>query len=200
MLLSFYKENQIECGVDEAGRGALAGPVCAAAVILPSDFTHDFLTDSKKLSAKKRYELREIILEKAISWAVSFVSHTVIDKINILQATYDAMHDAIKKLDKKPDFLLIDGNRFRPYPNIPHECIVKGDGTYLSIAAASILAKTFRDDKMKELHQKHPEYSWDKNMGYGTKKHVETIINIGKSPYHRQSFHINRQAKLPLEF
>ncbi len=189
MLSAYYKKDQIECGVDEAGRGALAGPVCAAAVILPPDFIHESLNDSKKLSEKKRYELQKVILEEAVSWAVSFVSHTRIDEINILQATYEAMHNAIKKLTVTPDFLLIDGNRFRPYPDIPHQCMVKGDASYLSIAAASILAKTFRDDKMKELHVTHPEYDWDKNKGYGTKKHVETIIKIGRSPYHRKTFH-----------
>ena len=178
----------IEAGVDEAGRGPLAGPVYAAAVILPEDFVIEGLDDSKKISEKKRYELRKIIEVQALDYAVASVSNEEIDKINILNATYKAMHLAISKLKTKPQHLIIDGNRFKPYRNIPFDCIVKGDGKYASIAAASILAKTYRDDFMIKIAKEFPQYGWETNKGYGTKKHIEAIEKYGITPYHRKSF------------
>ena len=178
----------IEAGVDEAGRGPLAGPVYAAAVILPEDFVIEGLDDSKKISEKKRYELREIIEDQALDYAVASVSNEEIDKINILNATYKAMQLAISKLKIKPQHLIIDGNRFKPYRDIPFDCIVKGDGKYASIAAASILAKTYRDDFMIKIAKEYPQYSWESNKGYGTKKHIEAIEKYGITPYHRKSF------------
>lgn len=187
LLLSFDK-NKIEAGCDEAGRGCLAGPVVAAAVILPPKFKNSTLDDSKKLSEKKRYALREIIEKEALAWAVGIVSPEEIDKINILNASFLAMHRAIDQLKVNPEQLLIDGNRFNSYHNIPHHCIVKGDGKYLSIAAASILAKTYRDDMMFELHKKYPIYDWDSNKGYPTKKHRLAIREYGNTPHHRKTF------------
>ena len=178
----------IEAGVDEAGRGPLAGPVYAAAVILPEDFVIEGLDDSKKISEKKRYELRKIIEVQALDYAVASVSNEEIDRINILNATYKAMHLAISKLKTKPQHLIIDGNRFKPYRDIPFDCIVKGDGKYASIAAASILAKTYRDDFMIKIAKEYPQYGWESNKGYGTKKHIEAIEKYGISPYHRKSF------------
>ena len=186
-LLKSYS-GVLEAGVDEAGRGPLAGPVVAAAVILPSDAEISGLNDSKKLGEKKRYELREQIEKIAVDFAVAFVYNEEIDKINILNATYKAMHLAISKLKNTPELLLIDGNRFKPYKKIEYKCIVKGDGKYCSIAAASILAKTYRDDYMIKLFKDFPAYKWDKNKGYGTKEHFAAIEKYGLTPYHRRSF------------
>lgn len=188
MLKSSFSSDKIEAGLDEVGRGCLAGPVVAAAVILPKDFTNDLMNDSKKLSVKNRESLVEVIKEHAISWAVAEVSHEKIDEINILNASFLAMHVALEQLKKQPELLLVDGNRFKPYQSIPYECIVKGDGKFLSIAAASILAKSYRDNLMAELAVEYPGYDWEKNVGYPTKKHREGIKNIGVSPYHRKSF------------
>ncbi len=187
LLLSFDK-NKIEAGCDEAGRGCLAGPVVAAAVILPPKFKNDILDDSKKLTEKKRYALRKVIEKEALAWAVGIVSPEEIDKINILNASFLAMHRAIDQLKIRPEQLLIDGNRFNPYADIDHHCIVKGDGKYLSIAAASVLAKTYRDDIMLGLHEKFPNYDWDSNKGYPTKKHRLAIVENGSTPHHRKTF------------
>jgi len=189
-LKPFYKKNQIEVGLDEAGRGCLAGPVVAAAVILPPNFNHPLLDDSKKLTEKKREALREIIEKEALAYAVAFVDHKKIDEINILNASFLAMHKAIDKIKVKYNFLLIDGNRFKDYKKVPHECIVKGDGKYQSIAAASILAKTYRDEYIIKLSKKFPEYQWQQNKAYPTKKHVDAILKYGITPYHRRSYHI----------
>jgi len=186
-----YFSLTVEAGIDEAGRGPLAGPVYAAAVILPHDFDLPELNDSKKLTEKKRYELRKKIEDTATDFAIASVSNEEIDKINILNATFKAMHMAIEKLKITPEHLLIDGNRFKPYKNIPFTCIVKGDGKYANIAAASILAKTYRDDYMVDLAKKYPEYGWDTNKGYGTKKHLEAIEKYGITPHHRKSFLTN---------
>jgi ribonuclease HII len=180
----------LECGTDEAGRGCLAGPVTAAAVILPDDFTHPWLTDSKQLSEKKRQELRPIIEEAALSFAVSHVMMEEIDQVNILNASILAMHRSIEKLEIAPQFIAIDGNRFKPFRKIPYECVVKGDGKYLHIAAASILAKTYRDEYLSELHQEFPAYNWKRNKGYPTKEHREAIKKFGPTPYHRKSFRL----------
>lgn len=188
MLLPYLKEHVIEAGCDEAGRGCLAGPVFAAAVILPEDFRNDLLNDSKKLSEKRRYELRPIIEAEAIAWAVGIVSAKEIDKINILNASFLAMHRAIETLQVKPEHLIIDGNRFKPYPNTPHQCVVKGDGKYMSIAAASILAKTYRDDYMNQIAEEYPAYQWAKNKGYPTKDHRKAIEAFGATEHHRMSF------------
>ncbi|MDO4755473.1 MAG: ribonuclease HII [Parabacteroides sp.] len=188
MLLPYLEANRIEAGCDEAGRGCLAGSVYAAAVILPPDFYNEDLNDSKQLSEKKRYALRPIIEREAIAWAVGVVTPEEIDKVNILKASFLAMHRAIEQLRTQPEHLLIDGNRFTPYPNIPHTTVVKGDGKYLSIAAASILAKTYRDDYMNELALKYPEYHWTDNKGYPTKAHREAIRQYGITPYHRKTF------------
>lgn len=188
MLLPYMLENKIEAGCDEAGRGCLAGAVFAAAVILPSDFKNEILNDSKQLSEKKRYELRPIIEKQALAWAVGIVSPEEIDKINILNASFLAMHRAIEQLHLKPEHLLIDGNRFNAYPGIPHTVVVKGDGKYMSIAAASILAKTYRDDYMNRISEKYPEYGWDKNKGYPTKAHRNAIREKGITPFHRKTF------------
>jgi ribonuclease HII len=197
-LAAFYNENLIEAGCDEAGRGCLAGPVVAAAVILPVDFYNEFLNDSKQLTDKKRYELRPIIEKEAIAWAVGIVDHVEIDEINILKASFEAMHRAIKQLSVKPEHLLIDGNRFTPYPSIPHTCMVKGDARFLSIAAASILAKTYRDDIMDKQHVEYPFYDWNKNKGYPTKKHRDGIAKYGVSPYHRMTFNLLGSGQLNL--
>jgi len=190
MLENYFDISKTEAGVDEAGRGCYAGPVVAAAVVLPKNFHHPLLNDSKKLSEKQRDELRPIIEKEAICFGVSFVDNEEIDKINILQATYKAMHQSIFQLSLQPDLLLIDGNRFKPFPNISHHCIVKGDGKYASIAAASILAKTYRDEIMNKLHVEFPEYGWKKNKGYGTAEHRKAIEKIGLCTYHRKSYNI----------
>lgn len=187
MLSLKYSDYELEAGIDEAGRGCLAGPVVAAAVILPPDFYAEKLNDSKKLTHKDRLILREIILEKAIAWQIGVVEAPRIDEINILQATYEAMHLAINGLSVKPDFLIIDGNRFRPHA-IPSETIIKGDGKFANIAAASILAKTYRDDIMNELHTKYSAYLWNENKGYPTLAHKEAISLHGLTPYHRKTF------------
>ena len=188
MLHPIFSSFSLEVGTDEAGRGCLAGPVVAAAVILPPDFSHAFLNDSKQLSEKKRQELRPIIEENAISFAVSFVMQDEIDEINILQASITAMHRAIDGLKIIPEFIIIDGNKFRKYQQIPHQTIVKGDSKYLSIAAASILAKTYRDDYMKKIHQEFPVYFWNKNKGYPTVEHRNAIREFGATIHHRKSF------------
>lgn len=187
-LASFLYKNTIEAGCDEAGRGCLAGPVFASAVILPKNYSNELLNDSKKLSEKKRYLLRDVIEKDALAWAVGIVSHKEIDKINILNASFLAMHRAIEQLKIKPEHLLIDGNRFNPFPGIKHTCIVKGDGKYLSIAAASVLAKTYRDDFMLAQHDKFPIYDWNNNKGYPTKKHRASIQKYGINEIHRKSF------------
>ncbi|RKE00157.1 ribonuclease HII [Marinifilum flexuosum] len=188
MLASFLHDKTIEAGCDEAGRGCLAGPVFAAAVILPTNFSNEILNDSKKLSEKKRYLLRETIEKEAIAWAVGIVDHEEIDQINILNASFLAMHRAVDQLKTKPEHLLIDGNRFNPYKDIKHTCVIKGDGKYASIAAASILAKTYRDDFMMKIHNQFPNYDWNSNKGYPTKKHRIAIREHGISPFHRKSF------------
>ena len=200
MLLPYLQENRIEAGCDEAGRGCLAGAVYAAAVILPSDFKNEMLNDSKQLTEKQRYALRSVIEESALAWAVGIVSPEEIDQINILNASFLAMHRAIDQLKIRPEHLLIDGNRFNPYPNIPHTTIVKGDGKYLSIAAASILAKTYRDDYMNQLHREYPVYDWDHNKGYPTKKHRAAIAEHGTTPYHRMTFNLLGGEQLSLDF
>ena len=197
MLKQFFSNKEtIECGCDEAGRGCLAGPVVAAAVILPQGFLHPLLNDSKKLSDKQRRLLRPIIEQNAIAYCVGFVSNQEIDKINILQASFLAMNRAVEGLKQKPELLLIDGNRFNNKTDIAFECIVKGDSLYQSIAAASILAKTYRDDYMLNLHKEFPKYHWDKNMGYPTKQHRQAIIENGISPFHRKSFNLSYQTSL----
>lgn len=190
MLKSYFKKNEIEAGCDEAGRGCLAGPVYAAAVILPRSFKHPLLNDSKLLTKEHRNLLRPIIEEKAIAWAVGKVNPKEIDKINILNASFLAMHRAVKKLEITPSLLLIDGNRFNPFPKIPHHCIVKGDSKYRSIAAASILAKTYRDAYMEKLAKKFPDYSWITNKGYPTKAHRSAIQLHGSTKHHRMSFRL----------
>ena len=183
------QEGRIEAGCDEAGRGCLAGAVFAAAVVLPPDFKSEELNDSKQLSERKRYALRPLIEREALAWAVGVVTPEEIDRINILNASFLAMHRAVDQLQIRPDHLLIDGNRFNPYPTIPHTTVVKGDGKYLSIAAASILAKTYRDDYMAELHKTYPYYGWNHNAGYPTKEHIAALKALGPSPEHRRSFH-----------
>lgn len=191
MLMPYYQKDHIEAGCDEAGRGCYAGPVFAAAVILPKEFSHPLLNDSKKVSEKNRMLLKEIIENTALAWAVSKIDHEEIDRINILNASIKAMHIAIQLLKLVPEYLLIDGNRFKKYQQIPHQCFVKGDGKFASIAAASILAKTHRDAYMKKLHQKFPAYHWDRNKGYGTLDHRNAIESLGLCKYHRKSFSIN---------
>lgn len=199
-LKAYYKAGVVEAGCDEAGRGCLAGPVHAAAVILPKGFHNSMLNDSKQLSESQRYKLRIIIEEDAVEWAVGIVDNVEIDEINILRASHLAMHRAIDKLKIRPEHLIIDGNRFTDYSGIPHECIVKGDGKYFSIAAASVLAKTYRDDYMRKIAEEYPGYDWDKNKGYPTKKHRQAIRELGKTPYHRLSFTlIPPQLKLDFE-
>ncbi len=190
MLKAYFDKTLIEAGCDEAGRGCLAGPVYAAAVILPKKYRNKWLDDSKKLTDKDRYELRPEIEEKAISWALGVVDNVEIDKINILKASFLAMHRALDQLSQSPQLLLIDGNRFTPYKTIPHQCIIKGDGKYLNIAAASILAKTYRDDFMKEAALQHPHYGWENNMGYPTKFHREAIRNHSTTSLHRMTFQL----------
>ena len=198
-LLPYFQKNTIEAGCDEAGRGCLAGPVFAAAVILPPNFKNDLLNDSKKLTEKQRYQLRPIIEEQALAWAVEMVSNTEIDEINILNASFLAMHKAVQKLKVIPEHLLIDGNRFRPRTKIPFTCMIKGDGRFYSIAAASVLAKTYRDDFMLNLHKDFPLYDWHKNKGYPTKKHRAAIKEHGVTPHHRMSFRL-LDEQLELDF
>ncbi|MBR6169731.1 MAG: ribonuclease HII [Bacteroidaceae bacterium] len=206
MLEAYYKEGLIEAGCDEAGRGCLAGPVFAAAVILPSDFRNEMLNDSKQLTEKKRYQLREVIEREALAWAVGIVDNKEIDKINILNASILAMHRSLDQLTVRPEYIIVDGNRWKPYQEltandnvndndnepkvVPATTIVKGDGKYLSIAAASILAKTYRDDFMLRIHEEFPQYHWDKNKGYPAKVHREAIRQYGTTPYHRMSFNL----------
>ena len=204
MLKAYYKEGLIEAGCDEAGRGCLAGPVFAAAVILPSDFRNEMLNDSKQLTEKKRYQLREVIEREALAWAVGIVDNKEIDKINILNASILAMHRSLDQLTVRPEYIIVDGNRWKPYQEptandnvndnepkvVPATTIVKGDGKYLSIASASILAKTYRDDFMLRIHEEFPQYHWDKNKGYPAKVHREAIRQYGTTPYHRMSFNL----------
>jgi ribonuclease HII len=200
LLKLFYQTELVEAGCDEAGRGCLAGPVFAAAVILPEGFYHEKLNDSKQVTEEDRYELRAFIEKNAISYQVASVDHEEIDRINILNASFKAMHLAIEKLKKKAQFLIIDGNRFTKYKRVPHACIIQGDAHYASIAAASILAKTYRDDFMRNLHPEFPEYKWIKNKGYGTKEHRLAIEQFGLTPYHRRSFSCSSsQLELDME-
>lgn len=199
--LSLYLvEGRIEAGCDEAGRGCIAGPVYAAAVILPHDFCNPLLNDSKQLTERQRYYLRPIIEREAVAWAVGVVDNKEIDKINILKASFVAMHRAIDQLKVRPEHLLIDGNRFIPYPGIPHTTIVKGDGKMMSIAAASILAKTYRDDFMNRIAEEYPLYDWRENKGYPTSKHREAIRRYGTTPYHRMTFNLLGDGQLSLDF
>jgi len=191
-LLNYLHPDLVEAGCDEAGRGPLAGPVFAAAVILPKDFHHPLLNDSKKMSEKAREELRPIIEREAIAWAVEEVSAREIDTINILNASITGMQRAVRRLEVKPEFLLIDGNKFKPFDGYEYQCVVKGDAKFASIAAASVLAKTYRDEYMRKLAQEFPQYGWDRNMGYPTKEHVEAIIRHGYTPHHRKSFHLKQ--------
>ena len=190
MLLSYKNSGVIAAGCDEAGRGCLAGPVYAAAVILPPNFEHELISDSKKLSERMRYELRPIIEESAVAWAVGVVTAEEIDKINILNASILAMHRALEQLKVQPEYILVDGNRFKPYGKTPFSCEVKGDGRFLSIAAASILAKTYRDDYMNSIAKEYPQYGWCENKGYPTKAHRNAIREFGVTPHHRKSFQL----------
>lgn len=199
MLEAYYTKDVIEAGCDEAGRGCLAGPVFAAAVILPPDFKSELLNDSKQLSEKNRYALRPLIEQEAIAWGVGVVTAPEIDAINILKASFLAMHRAIEQLKVQPQALLIDGNRFTPYKEIPFTCMVKGDGRFLSIAAASILAKTYRDDYMLQLAEEYPSYGWQQNKGYPTRAHREAISKHGITPYHRKTFTL-LPSQLTLDF
>lgn len=196
MLKPSYTENLIEAGCDEAGRGCLAGPVFAAAVILPKNYANEALNDSKKISEKGRESLRSEIEKDALAWAVAYCDHLEIDEINILNASILAMHKALTMLKQIPQLILVDGNRFKPFDNIEYKCIIKGDGKYNSIAAASILAKTHRDEFMLNKHLEYPEYQWHKNKGYPTKFHKNAISQFGISPIHRKSFKLNEQMKI----
>lgn len=196
MLKSSYTLDKIEAGCDEAGRGCLAGPVYAAAVVLPKAYSNELLNDSKKLTHRQRCQLREVIQKDALAWAVAEVSNQDIDRLNILWASMHAMNLAVKQLDVVPELLLIDGNRFRPELDIPYQCIIKGDAQFQSIAAASILAKTYRDERMVELNQEYPGYGWDKNKGYPTKAHYQGLEKLGITPYHRLSFNLEKQPDL----
>ena len=200
MLKNNYYIGKIEAGCDEAGRGCLAGSVYAAAVILPDDYQNDLLNDSKQLTEKRRYQLREIIERDAVAWAVGIVTPEEIDKINILNASILAMHRALDQLKVRPEAIIVDGNRFKPYNKIPHTTIVKGDGKYLSIAAASILAKTYRDDYMNRLAEEYPQYDWRSNKGYPTKNHREAIKQFGITPYHRKSYNLLGDGQLYFDF
>jgi len=200
MLLPYLYPDTIEAGCDEAGRGCLAGAVYAAAVILPLDFHNELLNDSKQLTEKQRYALRDVIEREASAWAIGVVSPEEIDKINILNASFLAMHRAIDGLSIRPEHLLIDGNRFNPYPGLPHTTVVKGDGKYMAIAAASILAKTYRDDYMNRLHEEFPVYDWRHNKGYPTPKHRSAIVEYGITPYHRKSFNLIGNEQLVFSF
>ena len=197
LLKHFSQRKFIEAGCDEAGRGCLAGPVFAAAVILPKKFYHPLLNDSKQVIEKDRYELRTVIEKEAVAYAVASVDNDEIDSINILRASFKAMHLALEKLQQMPGLLLIDGNRFTAYKDVPHKCIIQGDAKYASIAAASILAKTYRDDHMRQLHEEFPHYYWHSNKGYGTEDHCRAIETFGLCKYHRKSFHI-KAAQLEL--
>lgn len=200
MLKNNYYEGLIEAGCDEAGRGCLAGSVYAAAVILPPDYQNEALNDSKQLTEKKRYELRKQIERDAVAWAVGIVTPEEIDKINILRASILAMHRALDQLSVRPEAVIVDGNKFTKYRDLPHTCIIKGDGKYLSIAAASILAKTYRDDYMNSLAEEYPQYDWSKNKGYPTKKHRAAIKEHGTTPYHRLSYNLLGNEELTLDF
>lgn len=200
MLKSYYHKGVIEAGCDEAGRGCLAGSVYAAAVILPQDYENPLLDDSKKLTEKQRYALREVVIRDAVAWAVGVVTPEEIDNINILNASFLAMHRALDQLAVRPQAIIVDGNRFKPYSGLPYSTIVKGDGKYLSIAAASILAKTFRDDYMNNLAKEYPHYGWKKNKGYPTREHREAIREHGISPYHRKSYNLLGDGQLMLPF
>lgn len=191
-MLPCLEPHRIEAGCDEAGRGCLAGPVVAAAVILPANFHHPLLNDSKKLSEKQRAWLRPIIEQEALAWAVAEVSAGEIDQINILRASFQAMHRALDQLALRPEFLLIDGNRFQPYEGIPHACMIKGDGRFASIAAASVLAKTHRDELMERLHHDYPQYAWNQNKGYPTETHRAAVLQLGSSPHHRKTFQVRK--------
>ena len=200
MLAPYFHEGVIEAGCDEAGRGCLAGPVYAAAVVLPPDFENALLNDSKQLSEKNRYALREVIEREALAWAVGVVANREIDKINILRASILALHRALDGLKVRPQEIIVDGNRFSPYGNLPATTIVKGDGKYMSIAAASILAKTYRDDCMRRLHEEYPQYHWDSNKGYPAPAHREAIRRCGTSPYHRLTFNLLGTQQLEFNF
>lgn len=200
MLKNHYYEGLTEAGCDEAGRGCLAGSVYAAAVILPPDYENDLLNDSKQLTERRRYQLREMIQRDALSWAVGIVTPEEIDRINILNASILAMHRALDQLSVRPEAVIVDGNRFKPYGDLPWTTIVKGDGKYLSIAAASILAKTYRDDYMNALAEDYPQYDWRSNKGYPTKKHREAIKTYGVTPLHRKSYNLLGDGQLSLEF
>lgn len=200
MLKNYYEQGRVEAGCDEAGRGCLAGSVYAAAVILPPDYQNERLNDSKKLTARQRYALRQDIERDAVAWAVGVVTPQEIDQINILNASILAMHRALDQLQVRPEAIIVDGNRFKPYCDLPHTTIVKGDGKYLSIAAASILAKTYRDDEMVRLAQEYPDYDWQHNMGYPTRKHREAIRQHGITPYHRRTFNLLGSEELTIPF
>lgn len=200
MLKNYYEQGRVEAGCDEAGRGCLVGSVYAAAVILPPDYQNERLNDSKKLTARQRYALRQDIERDAVAWAVGVVTPQEIDQINILNASILAMHRALDQLQVRPEAIIVDGNRFKPYRDLPHTTIVKGDGKYLSIAAASILAKTYRDDEMVRLAQEYPDYDWQHNMGYPTRKHREAIRQHGVTPYHRRTFNLLGSEELTIPF
>lgn len=200
MLKPFFQSNLVEAGCDEAGRGCLAGSVYAAAVILPKDYQNEELNDSKQLSAKRRYALREVIQRDAVAWALGIVTPEEIDKINILNASILAMHRALDGLKVRPEFIIVDGNKFKPYSDLRHQTIVKGDAKFLSIAAASILAKTYRDDYMMELHKQYPFYGWDHNAGYPTKEHRQGIKEHGTTPFHRMSYNLLGDGQLSFDF
>lgn len=197
-MLQHFKSPKIICGVDEAGRGCIAGPVVAAAVILPRNFRHDFLNDSKQLTEKQRNELKPIIEANALAFGIGIIDNHKVDEVNILQATYLAMHQAIEQLKKKPDLLIIDGNRFKPYKTLEHQTIIKGDGKYIEIAAASVLAKTYRDEIMEKLHEEFPDYNWQKNKGYPTIEHRKAVKEFGSCEYHRQTFQLLKPEQLRL--
>lgn len=190
LLLSYYQELLTEAGCDEAGRGCLAGPVFAAAVILPKKFRHPLLNDSKQMKQSDREKLRKVIEKKAVCYAVASVDNVEIDKINILKASFKAMHLALEKLQQQPEFILVDGNRFYAYGNTPHACIIQGDGLYASIAAASVLAKTYRDKYMQQLHATYPHFGWNENKGYPTRQHRDAIREFGDTPFHRKTFRL----------
>ena len=199
MLKLNYSGYTLEAGTDEAGRGCLSGPVVAAAVILPDNFQHELLNDSKQLSEKKRKELRPYIEERALAFGVSFIHQEEVDELNVLQASITGMHRSIKQLNINPEFIIVDGNKFKPFQEVPHQTIVKGDAKFMSIAAASVLAKTYRDEYMEKIHEEFPQYNWKKNKGYPTKEHREAIRQFGATPYHRKSFKLlPEQLKLEL--
>ena len=200
MLKNHFYEGKVEAGCDEAGRGCLAGSVYAAAVILPPDYQNELLNDSKQLTERRRYELRDIIQHDAVAWAVGIVTPEEIDRINILNASILAMHRALDQLTVRPEAIIVDGNRFKPYQKLPHTTIVKGDGKYLSIAAASILAKTYRDDYMNQLAEEYPQYDWRMNKGYPTKKHRDAIREYGITKYHRKSYNLLGDTQLSFDF